>query len=302
MEWVKKIDVHVHCVPMHDLPRANGSNYPLPSDLRRMYDQLNIERGILMPPGSAPEGTADRVSQREARLMYEQNPHVFAGWFCNLDPRQGGNNDKTDFGRYLRYYKAHGARGVGEMTANLYLDDPRMMNLFSYCEAEEMPVLIHIGNLGNDYGVVDDLHFPRLEKVLKAFPKLVVIGHSPKFWVELDGDVTLETREAMPQGNVRPGGAAVQLMEQHPNLYCEFSSLSGGNAILRDRKFTSWFLEKFQDRVLYGTDFHDANNLNQYDTYQKVSDFLEELAESGEISREAYCKICRENAIRLLKL
>ena len=48
---VKKIDMHVHCVPELDLPRTSGTNYPLPADLRRMYDQIGIDRGVLMAPG-----------------------------------------------------------------------------------------------------------------------------------------------------------------------------------------------------------------------------------------------------------
>lgn len=56
MEKVRKIDIHVHAIPEPDLLRVNGTTYPLPDQLRRMYDRLNIERGILLPPGSAPEG------------------------------------------------------------------------------------------------------------------------------------------------------------------------------------------------------------------------------------------------------
>ena len=133
MEKVRKIDIHVHAIPEPDLLRVNGTTYPLPDQLRRMYDRLNIERGILLPPGSAPEGTGDRMSQREARQLVDNNPDVFCAWFCNLDPRQGSNDAKTDFSRYLAYYKSRGAVAVGEMTANVWLSDPRMRNLLEHC-------------------------------------------------------------------------------------------------------------------------------------------------------------------------
>ena len=280
---VKKIDMHVHCVPELDLPRTSGTNYPLPADLRRMYDQIGIDRGVLMAPGAAPEGTCDRMSQREAFHLYDDNRDVFCTWFCNIDPRQGKNSTDTDFTHYLAYYKAKGATGVGEMTANLYLDDPRMMNLFHHCELNEMPVLIHLGTMGNDYGVVDEEGLPRLEKVLKAFPKLIIIGHSPRFWAEFG-----------------PGSRVEYLMETYPNLWMEFSSISGGKAILADEAYTCRYFEKHADRICYGTDFHEPHNLEIYDIYQKMADFMEKISVEERISEDAYRKICRENALRLL--
>lgn len=281
METVKRIDIHVHGIPERDLLRANGTTYPLPHELRAMYDRLGIEYGILLPPGSAPEGTADRMSQREARQLVDNNPDVYRGWFCNLDPRQGKNGPDTDFIRYLEYYRSRGAVAMGEVSANVYLDDERLLNLLKACETLKMPVLFHFGNMGNDYGVVDEPGFPKLRKILKDMPDLKVIGHSPKFWAD-----TAQVWE---------------MMETHSNLYCEFSSVSGGNAILADPSFTYRFFEKFADRIFYATDLHAPNNLETYDIFQRVVDFLEDSLAKGKITEENYRKICRENALRLIE-
>lgn len=281
MEKVRKIDIHVHAIPEPDLLRVNGTTYPLPDQLRRMYDQLNIERGILLPPGSAPEGTGDRMSQREARQLVDNNPDVFCAWFCNLDPRQGSNDAKTDFSRYLAYYKSRGAVAVGEMTANVWLSDPRMRNLLEHCAKNKMPVLFHLGKYGGDYGVVDSDDLHGLELVLDQIPNLKVIGHSPRFWKNTE--------------KVR------QLMERHPNLYCEFSSISGGKAILEDPAFTYRFFEDFSDRIFYATDLHSPDNLETYDIYEKVAAFLDDAAEDGKITYGAYERICRGNALRLIE-
>lgn len=280
MEEIKRVDIHVHGIPEPDLLRANGTTYPLPHELRKMYDRLGIEYGILLPPGSAPEGTGDRMSQREARQLVDSHPEVYRAWFCNLDPRQGGNGPDTDFVRYLEYYRSRGAVGMGEVTANVYLDDERMLNLLSCCEKTHMPVLFHFGNMGHDYGVVDDPGFPRLRKILRDMPGLKVIGHSPKFWEDIR--------------------QVAEMMEEYPNLYCEFSSLSGGNAILADKEFTYRFFHRFADRIFYATDLHAPNNLEQYDIYERVTAFLEEGCSGGRISGEDYRKICRENALRLI--
>lgn len=281
MEEIKKIDIHVHGIPEADLLRADGSTYPLPQELRSMYDRLGIAYGILLPPGSAPEGTGDRMSQREARQLVESHPEVYRAWFCNLDPRQGSNGPDTDFTRYLEYYRSRGAVAMGEVTANVYLDDERMVNLLLCCETVGMPVLFHFGNMGHDYGVVDDQGFPRLRRIMTQLPKLKVIGHSPKFWEDI--------------------GQVEQMMEELPNLYCEFSSISGGNAILADPEFTWAFFEKFPDRIFYATDLHSPDNLERYDIYQRVVDFLEDGRKNRRITEENYRKICRENALRLLE-
>ena len=278
---IKRIDVHVHGIPEADLLRANGTTYPLPHELRKMYDRLGIEYGILLPPGSAPEGTGDRMSQREARQLVDNHPEVYRAWFCNLDPRQGNNGPSTDFVRYLKYYRSRGAVGMGEVTANVYLDDERMLNLLRCCEETNMPVLFHFGNMGNDYGVVDDPGFPRLRKILRDMPDLKVIGHSPKFWTDINH--------------------VWAMMRDHRNLYCEFSSLAGGKAILADPEATYAFFAQFSDRIFYGTDLHSPDNLEQYDIYQRVADFLDQGAMEGKIQMEDYQKICRENALRLIK-
>ncbi len=281
MEPLKRIDIHVHSIPEPDLLRVNGTTYPLPQELRAMYDRLGIEYGILLPPGSAPEGTADRMSQREARQLVDNNPQVFRGWFCNLDPRQGKNGPDTDFVRYLEYYRSRGAVAMGEVTANVYLDDERMLNLLDACQKTNMPVLFHFGNMGHDYGAVDEPGFPKLRKILKDMPGLKVIGHSPKFWADTH--------------------QVAQMMEECPNLYCEFSSISGGNAILSDPEFTYAFFAKFADRIFYATDLHSPDNLETYDVYARVVAFLEKGLAEGKISEETYRKICRENALRLIE-
>ena len=154
MERLKKIDLHVHATKTRGLPRENGENMPIPSELMEMYRVLGIEKGVLLPEINV-ECAYDTATNREVHEIASEYPETFS-WFCNIDPRQGSNSPQTDFSHFLRYYKGLGAKGVGEISANVYFDDPRLLNLFAHCEAFDMPVLFHIGNLGGDYGIVDD--------------------------------------------------------------------------------------------------------------------------------------------------
>lgn len=298
---MKKIDIHVHSrlqkVPKYiERPKIGGS-YATPQELRTIYDMINVEKGVLLP-SVMPEGTHSTTTNEDAYIMANEFSDTLY-WFCNIDPRVGNNSPDTDLSYYILYYKELGAKGVGEITANLYFDDPLVMNLFHHCEKCEMPVTFHIGNLGGDYGLVDELGLPRLEKALQTFPNLIFLGHSQKFWAEISGDCTEENRVGYPTGKVTSGGRIVELMRKYPNLHGDMSAGSGYNAITRDPEFGYAFIEEFQDRLYYGTDICDPNDITH--PMLKLSSWLDEAMEQGHISKTAYEKVCRENALRILE-
>jgi len=297
MEKVKKIDIHMHTFPERGVSRWDGTTFLTIEEMRVFYDRIGVEKGVLLPM-IAVAGHTDTVSMREARIMAQEHPETVGWWFCNLSPTMAENNPNADLSHYLNYYKEQGARGVGELTCNHYFDDPLVLNLFRHCERCRMPVLFHIGDLGNDYGLVDELGLPRLEKVLPMFPNLTFIGHSQKFWAEISGDCTAEVRGGYPTGKVLPGGRVVELMRKYPNLHADLSAGSGFNAISRDPDFGYQFLEEFQDRIYYGIDICSLPQMNA--PLAGLSAWLDEAAETGKISYSAYKKISRENVLRLL--
>ena len=297
VELVKKIDLHVHTRRRNGPVRRNGTNYATPEQLCAMYDLIGVEKGVILPSVS-PEGHFTLTTNEDILEIVEEKPDRFA-WFCNLDPRLAENCGETDFTSFLNYYKERGAKGVGEVTCNLDFDDPRVLALFRACEICEMPVTFHIGHTNGEYGLMDELHLPRLEKVLQMFPKLKFLGHSTRFWSEIGSDVTEETRHGWPQGKVMPGGSVVRLMRQYPNLCGDLSAGSGYHAMTRDPEFAYGFLEEFQDRLYYGTDICAPENIEL--NFLKLGAFLDDAVQNGKISYEAYWKISRGNALELLK-
>ena len=297
MELVKRIDIHCHTISEKGILRHNGKTFATPEELIAIHDRLGVERGVLLPIIN-PAGTYDNNTMREIIGIARQYGDRFS-WFCNVDPMQGRNSPETDFDRILNYYKELGAVGVGELTCNLPMDDPRVEALFAACQRQGMPVIIHIGDLGGDYGLVDSLGLPKLEKALQKFPKLVILGHSQKFWAEISADVTEEIRKGYPQGPVVPGGRVVELMRKYPNLHADISAGSGNNAIRRDEAFGLAFLEEFQDRIYYGMDLCAPDQ--ETTAYAKLGAWLDSCVTEGRLSYEAYEKICRGNALRLLK-
>ncbi|MBE7020544.1 MAG: hypothetical protein E7411_03810 [Ruminococcaceae bacterium] len=291
---MKKIDVHIHTTMWKNAMFRPGVSLITPEEIRESYKALDIEKGFILSLIS-PENRFIIQTNEEMEYVANNNPDIFY-WLCNIDPRMISNSPKTDFSGILEYYKNKGAIGVGELTANLYTDEPMMENLFYYCGEMDMPVIIHISpEKNNGYGIVDDIGLPRLEKMLKKYPKLKILGHSQCFWSEISSDVTVETRNGYPTGKVKEGRVA-QLLRNYPNLYCDLSAGSGFNALNRDTDYAYRFIEEFSDRLMFGTDICIANQET------KLTSFLDTSFEKGCISEKNYKKICRENAIRLFKL
>jgi len=288
---VKKIDIHVHCPLKKGCPRLDGTDYATPEELKNMYASMGIERGVQLP-GTNPEGSSRIVNNEMSMELVEAYPDMFS-WFCNIDPRFGDNSPNTNLSHFINYYKEKGAKGIGEVCANLPFDDPLMENLFYHAEKCAMPLIFHIGNHGEDYGIVDGSGLYGLEGALKKFPKLRFLGHSQKFWAEISGG-EIDDRDGYPTGKVIPGGRVVELMRKYPNLCGDLSAGSGENAVMRDPEFGYAFLDEFQDRLYFGTDICSPHNIRH------LHSFLDEAVMAGKISQQCYNKVCRENALKLL--
>lgn len=288
------IDIHTHASLYRTVPRSNGDFFVTPDEIISMLDQNGIDMAVVLPLVS-PSMRSTLIPSEQVIEICSRYPDRLIP-FCNLDPRQEKNTPDADFTRYFEVYKALGCKGVGELTTNLYFDDPLVANLFRHCEAAGLPLTFHIApKAGGFYGLVDDLHLPRLEATLQRFPGLRLLGHSQPFWAEISADVTEENRNSYPDGPVTPG-RLVELFDKHPNLYGDLSAGSGHNAVSRDPEFGYRFMETYQDRLLFGTDIvHPGQEL-------PLVDYLKSAVQQGKISKKAFAKIAWQNADRMLEL
>ena len=294
---VKKIDIHAH---------ASVSGWPsfaptipmvTPEQLIEMYDALGVEMGVLQP--LLTNTVYQPSSNYEMYQIAQKYPDRFA-WFCIFDPWQTINSSDTDFSFFFEFCKEKGAKGMGELCANIPIDDPRMENLLSHCEKAGLPVTIHIGKLGGEYGIADEDRLPKLEKMLQKFPDLKVLGHSQRFWDEISNYEYRDPEYQFNKGKVIPGGRVVELMRKYPNLLGDLSAGSGYNAMTRDPEFTYAFMEEFADRLYYGIDICRVENIDS--PMVRLAAFLDDAMLQGKISYDTYYKICRGNAEKLLGL
>jgi predicted TIM-barrel fold metal-dependent hydrolase len=249
-------------------------------------DANNIDQAVVLPLIN-PESWFYAITTADVLRETRQHRDRLIP-FCSIDPRTinlSADGAKRDV---LRRYKDEGARGLGESKPGVAMDDPRNLDLFAVAAEVNLPVLFHLDNNRN----FDEPGLPGLTKVLEQTPSGTFIGHAQGFWASISGDVSQDEMQGYPKGPVAPGGALDALFDRFPNLYGDLSAGSGLNGITRDAEFGRAFLERRQDRLLFGTDYLEPGQaVGQIDLYREI-----------DISAEAKAKICRENAQRVLGL
>ncbi len=291
------IDCHVHALetPTCVHPQTGKQLISTPEVLIERYDAVNIEKGVILPIASS-DSTYFTQSNEEVMRMAAKYPDRFIP-FCNIDPRAMGNTGSAPLVPILQYYKDLGCRGVGEVTANIDMDDERVQNLFKCVNEVGMALTFHLASRERyTYGLIEDIGLVKLEKALQKYPNIKFFGHSQVFWSEIAANPTPQERGSYPKGIITEEGAIQKLMRKYPNLYGDISAGSGCNALMRDEDHAVKFLNEFQDRLMFGTDICAP------DTPTPLVDFLLKLRKEEKISETVFQKVARGNIIRLLEL
>ncbi len=295
-----KTDIHLHLGPETCVQNMGGGKMAYASGtvphetvlklsgVREMLPhlrELGIRRGILMSAGESG-GVCNEAVRRAAAM----EPDVYA-WMCNVDETSPETLEER-----LARCKALGAVGVGEFAVNRWISDPLIQAVFAAAEKTGLPVLFHMSpEEGFNYGIADKPGLPLLEEALRKYPNLIFVGHSQPFWHEISADAASDNaaRNSWGSGPVVPGGRLAHLFEIYGNLYGDLSANSGGMAVMRDEQYGLWFLEAYQDRLMFGTDM--INTEMEF----PLGRWLDQQLAQGRLPQKVYDKICFENARRV---
>jgi len=291
-------------IPIHPGAFFYGQHVSVKGLLEWM-DEHDVERAMIQPlvsPESAPMLQPMQSSDAALEAAHAHPDRLIA--FCCLDPRaaidptapktnpnrQGHVAGVKGLTEILKRYKDAGARGLGEHKVGLFFDHPQMMQLYEACDALELPILFHLDDLRG----IDTPGLPRLENVLKAFPKLSLIGHACGFWSSISGDATPEDFGRYPTvpTPITTGGALDRLMDTYPNLYADILEPGGAMALTRDPARAREFVIRRADRLLFGSDYlAPGQQIPQFDILAAMN-----------LPDDVEYKIHRGNALRVLKL
>ena len=300
------IDIHSH-ITYEDCPELafgilNRPPFTVDVLLKRM-DMEGVDKSVVLPLVN-PE-VLDRYgcagNQEVLRACKKHADRLIP--FCAVDPRSmliwGEKESLGSMYNLLKIYKELGCKGIGEVCATIPIDDDRYGVIYEAAGELDMPLIFHIQPLnGHSYGAADEFHLPGFENILKRYPNTTFIGHSMAFWSEISGDVPEEERENYLSGAYTKKGRLWELFEKYPNIGGDISAGSGAYAFSCDPDHGAEFMEKFQDKLYFGTD--RFTSIDEPIPPQKP--LMDEWLASGRISKTAYEKISHLNAEKLLNL
>ena len=200
-------------------------------------DGCGVQRAVILTNASA----ADRVKAIQAKY-----PGRFE-WAASADIT------KPEAAELLRAAVKNGARGLAEIKFHVAADGPELQRMYALAAELNVPILVHFQEVEHVAGEgVFSTGVKKLASMLKAYPKTTFIGHADAFWANVSADYAEQA--AYPSGPVKRGGVTDKLLSDYPNLYGDLSANSGNNAMSRDPEFTAGFLERHQNKLMFGSD------------------------------------------------
>jgi len=158
-----------------------------------------------------------------------------------------------DADKVLREALKGGAVSIGEMKFHVALDSAEMRRVYDVAAEMKVPVMMHIQTFPHFAGEQPyNTGYPEFDKILRAYPRTMFIGHGDLFWAHISADVP--TDRGYPAGPIKPGGLTDKWLSEFPNLYADLSANSGNNALSRDAGFSRGFIARHEKKLIFGSD------------------------------------------------
>ena len=279
------IDIHQH------------THYHGRSDQQMIAHQraMGITKTILLPAGrplvrkstrgGRSNGLAAKVAGNDsAQRIVNQLPGEF----------YLGANEVTDHKearKEIEKYLKQGAIIIGEQKFDVECDSEVSQDLYRLAADYRVPILLHF-----QYRTYNR-SFDRFWKMLDKHPKTNFVGHAQTWWANIDKNYDPKQGN-YPTGKVTAGGLTDRYLQDYPNMFADMSAGSGLNSLLRDEEHTIGFLERNQDKILYGSDCADTLGRGPGCQGARTIATIRRLARNPQIRK----KILWENSKKLFRL
>lgn len=161
-------------------------------------------------------------------------------------------SDLQDAPQVVEKYLKLGACMIAEQKFGVECDSAAMQKLYGLAEAYRVPILMHWQVGSYNYG------FERFHKMLEKYPKVTFIGHAQTWWANIHKGNVDNPKGLYPGGKVTAGGLTDRYLRDYPNMFGDLSAGSGENAFKRDPEHARGFIERHQDKLLFGSDCVDV--------------------------------------------
>jgi len=255
--------------------------------------------------------TDEQLIEHQKRMGVTTTVLLPAGKFYGLDAQCGGNlsvvslvwrrpesfvffaNEVADLPearREIRWFLRRGAIGIGEQKFKVACDSPSIERLAGLAADFGVPMLLHFQHGVYNTGI-ENFH-----RTLEKFPKTHFIGHAQTWWANVDKNHSQAV--LYPKTKVTPGGITDRLLSDYPNMHGDMSAGSGLNFLTRDEDQARAFIERHQDKLMFGSDCDDRAGSGAACDGAQILAGIRRLAPNPAAARKILC----ENAKRLLRL
>lgn len=287
----------------------------------KFMDEVGIEKTMILT--AATGAKFDSIY-----ALYSKYPDRFAVW-CGFDYT---GYDKPGFGpaavAELERCVKVGAAGVGEMgdkgkglfyeyptkAWGMHLDDPRMDPLLEKCADLKIPISIHVADPIWMYQPMDSTNDGLMNAMeWRLDNQKDIVGHAGMIDI-LERAVKRHPRTtfiAVHFANLSYNLAKMgELLDKYPNLYADNSARYAETAPIP--RFVARFYEKYQDRLVYGTDMGFDREMYRI-TFRILESADEHFYETNQfgyhwalngfgLSDQILKKVYRDNALKILNL
>lgn len=257
---IQKAKYPAYDMHSHDYPETDAEV----DEWVKTMDETGIAKTMILSYTTGPkfDSVVDKYSRYKDRFL------VFCGFDYTGADQPGW--EKRAITELERCYKK-GARGIGELGDKglgelysqptpgygIHIDDPRVRPLIKRCGELKMPINIHVSEDAWMYLPADSTNDGLMNsaKWTVDMTKKGIIGH----------DELIKTLENAVRDNPKTTFIAShlantcsdlsqlgKLFDKYPNLYADISARYGEIAPIP--RYVHAFMEKYADRIVYGTD------------------------------------------------
>jgi predicted TIM-barrel fold metal-dependent hydrolase len=177
--------------------------------------------------------------------------------------------DLPDATQEIEKYLKLGGVAIAELKFGVECDSPEMQRIYQMAADYRVPVLMHWQYKMYYYG------FERFYTMLEKYPKTTFIGHAQT-----------------------PGGITDHYLSDYSNMYGDLSAGSGLNAFTRDEDHAREFIQRHQDKLLYGSDCNDLDGQGSKCSGSQMIAAIRRLSPTKDIQR----KLLYKNAKRVFRV
>lgn len=295
-EPIIDIHQHIHYGGKRDQQWKQIGPARTDEELIRHQHNMGVAKTILLPAGrpcrraSTHDGFSNGLEgtvwpNEENFALASAHPQEF--WFAaNEVP------DLEDAPQVIESYLKKGAIAIAEQKFGVECDSPQMQDLYQLAADYRAPILMHWQYGSYNYG------YDRFHTMLKKFPKTTFIAHAQTFWAHIDAAYRDDWKNLYPKGKVSPGGLSERYLSDYPNFFGDLSAGSGNNGLRRDPDFTPGFLQRHQDKLVFGSDCSDRIGAGEACTGWSTIRLIRQYAPSKAIER----KLLHDNACRIFRI